>query len=284
MKNFDRIYNQDCITGMKKIPSDSIDMVITSPPYDNLRDYNNSSIWNFDIFEQVADELYRVCKTGAVVVWIVNDAMVNKSETGTSFRQALYFKDIGFLIHDTMIWQKISPFQHHNRYIQSFEYMFVFSKRAAPKTANLICDRRNKYAGTQVHGSERQKSGKTRPLSEVQKSKTVKEYGARFNIWDIPPVKQNKTGHPAPFPVELIADHIQTWSKEGDLILDPFIGSGTTAVAAIQAKRHFLGFEVDKEYYNNAINRVKDETKLTAEPQKTKDFEEKLKECLDLLT
>lgn len=283
MKRFDCIFNQDCVKGMRDIPSDSIDMVITSPPYDNLRDYNNSSTWNFDTFKQVADEIYRVCKTGGVIVWIVNDAMVDKSETGTSFKQALYFKEIGFLLHDTMIWQKISPFQHKNRYIQCFEYMFVFSKDSSPKTANLICDRRNKYAGTQVHGSERQKDGKTKALSEVQKSKTVKEYGARFNIWDIAPVKQNKTGHPAPFPLQLIVDHILTWSNEGDLVLDPFMGSGTTAVAAIQTKRHFVGFEVDSEYYKMALKRVKEDTTQSVEAPSDKSFGTKQAACLALL-
>jgi site-specific DNA-methyltransferase (adenine-specific) len=154
-----------------------------------------------------------------------------------------------------MIWQKISPYQHKNRYIQSFEYMFIFSK-GFRKTANLICDRKNKWAGTQIHGTERQANGKTKSLSEVQKSKKVKEFGARFNIWDIPPEKSNKTGHPAPFSEQLAKDHILTWSNEGDTILDCFMGSGTTAVACANTNRKYIGFEISKEYCEIANNRI----------------------------
>lgn len=147
----------DCLELMKNIPDGSIDLTVTSPPYDNLRTYNgNISQWSFEKFQEIAKELYRATADGGVVVWVVNDATIKGSETGTSFRQALWFKEIGFNLHDTMIWEKISPFQHKNRYIQNFEYMFVLSK-GKPKTANLIQDRKNKYSGTKIHGTDRQK-------------------------------------------------------------------------------------------------------------------------------
>ena len=266
------IFNKDCLVGLREIETNSIDLVVTSPPYDNLREYNKSSSWNYDVFCKIANELYRVLKSGGCVVWIVNDSMVKKSETGSSMRQALYFKEIGFLIHDTMIWQKISTFQHKNRYIQCFEYMFVLSKDTAPKTANLICDRKNKYAGTQIHGSERQKNGKTKPLSAVQTSKQVKEYGARYNIWDIPPNKNNKTGHPAVFPKQLAIDHILTWSSEGDIVLDPFLGSGTTAVAAYETNRRYVGFEIDTEYFEIARENISHVDPNVKCVQQTKDY------------
>jgi site-specific DNA-methyltransferase (adenine-specific) len=158
-----------------------------------------------------------------------------------------------------MIWQKISPYQHKNRYIQAFEYMFVFSK-GFRRSANLICDRKNKWAGTQIHGTERQVNGKTKKLSATQKSKTVKEYGARLNIWDIPPEKNNKSGHPAPFSEQLAQDHILSWSNEGDTVLDPFMGSGTTAKMALANNRNFIGFEISKEYCEIAEERVREET------------------------
>jgi site-specific DNA-methyltransferase (adenine-specific) len=241
---------------MKEIPDGSIDLTVTSPPYDNLRTYNgNINQWCFEKFQRIAEELYRITKDGGVVVWIVADATINGSETGTSFKQALYFKDCGFKLHDTMIWQKISPYQHKNRYIQSFEYMFVFSK-GARKTANLICDRKNKHGGVQIHGTERKADGTIRNLSDVQKSKVVKEFGARYNIWDIPPVKQNKHGHPAPFPENLIEDHIITWSNEGDVVFDPFLGSGTTCIAAVNTDRHYIGFELDPQYFQIACDRL----------------------------
>lgn len=255
----DKIYNQDCIIGMKRLPDESVDLTVTSPPYDTLRSYNGHITWDFEKFKEVACELYRVTKNGGIVTWIVGDETRRGSESGSSFKQALYFMQCGFLLHDTMIWKKICPFQHRTRYIQSFEYMFVFSKSKPPKTANLICDRKNKWGGTAVHGSERQADGTTRPLSLRQKSKKIKEYGARYNIWDMPGNKNNKTGHPAVFPLQLAVDHIVTWSNEGDIILDPFIGSGTTAIAAIETGRHYIGYEVVPEYYQICINRIAQE-------------------------
>ncbi len=250
------LWHGDCLELMKNISDGSVDLTVTSPPYDNLRTYNgNITQWNFEKFKEIAKELYRVTADGGVVVWIVADATINGSETGTSFRQALHFMDCGFNLHDTMIWHKISPFQHKNRYIPSFEYMFVLSK-GKPKAANIICDRKNKWAGTQVHGTERQANGKTKKLSDVQKSKKVKEYGARYNIWDITPCKSNKTGHPAVFPEQLAKDHIISWSNEGDTVLDPFMGSGTTGKMAILSNRHFIGIELDECYFNIAKERI----------------------------
>ena len=245
----------DCLEEMKSIADNSIDMVLTSPPYDDLRDYNNSSDWNFEVFKSIANEMYRVVSKCACVVWIVNDSTTKGSESGSSFKQALYFKEIGFNLHDTMIWQKISPFQHKNRYIQCFEYMFVFSK-GFRKEANLIKDRKNKWAGTQIHGTERQKNGKTKNLSSVQKSKKVKEFGARYNIWDIPPDKNNKTGHPAVFPIQIAQDHIETWTNPGQTVMDPFMGSGTTGIACKNLNRKFIGIEKDDKYFEIAKERT----------------------------
>ena len=246
----------DCLDIMKNVPDNSIDLVVTSPPYDNLRSYNgNIEQWCFEKFKGIANELYRIISNGGVVVWIVGDSTIKGSETGSSFKQALYFKECGFNIHDTMIWQKISPFQHHNRYIPAFEYMFVFSK-GKPKTANIIKDRKNKYANQKVHGTERQRNGKTKPLSDVQKSKVVKEYGSRLNIWDISNEKKNKTGHPAVFQEALAHDHIITWSNKNDVVLDPFMGSGTTGVACINTNRKFIGIEIDDTYFETAKKRI----------------------------
>lgn len=164
-----KLLHGDCLTIIKDMPNESINLTVTSPPYDNLRTYNgNIEQWNFDKFKNIAKEIYRITKQEGIVVWIVNDSTINGSESGTSFKQALYFMECGFNLHDTMIWQKISPFQHKNRYIQSFEYMFVFSK-GMRKTANLICDRKNKWAGTQIHGTERQSDGTTKNLSKKTK-------------------------------------------------------------------------------------------------------------------
>lgn len=250
-------YNRDCMDAMRELEDNCIDLTVTSPPYDGLRDYKGFS---FD-GETVIKQLYRITKPGGVVVWIVNDQMINGSESGTSFRQALKFIEYGFCLHDTMIWQKLSPFQHSNRYIQQFEFMFVFSK-GKPKTANLICDRRNIYRGTSIHGTERQANGNTKPLSTVQKNKEVKEFGARYNIWDISPEKNNKTGHPAVFPEKLASDHIRTWSECGDTVLDPFAGSGTTLIAAKKLGRNYIGFEISEDYYKAATERLEREKSM----------------------
>ena len=248
------LYNDDCLKVLPTIPDNSVDLIITSPPYDNIRDYNNSSSWNFDIFKSIANELQRVLKNNGVIVWIVNDATINGSETGTSFKQALYFKEIGLNLHDTMIWEKeTSPFQHNNRYINVFEYMFIFSK-GKPKTANLIKDRKNKHGGTNIHGTQRQKDGSLIPHS--RNGFKIKEYGNRFNVWKINSEKANKTNHPAVFPLNLAQDHIKTWSNENDTILDCFMGSGTTGIACNNLNRKFIGIEIDKSYFDVAKNRI----------------------------
>lgn len=256
-KDYD-LYRGDCLELMKDIPDGSVDLTVTSPPYDNLRTYNgNVDEWRFEKFKDIAKELYRITADGGVVVWIVNDATIKGSETGTSFKQALWFMECGFNLHDTMIWHKISPFTHKNRYIASFEYMFVFSK-GAPKTVNLICDRKNKWAGVSVHGTLRQADGTLVETSGKKKRRKIKEFGARYNVWDMPGDNTNKTGHPAVFPVNLANDHIITWSNLGDVVLDCFMGSGTTGVACINTGRRFIGMELDEQYFTIAQNRIRD--------------------------
>ena len=251
-----QLYKGDCLEILKNIPDCSVDLTVTSPPYDNLRTYNgNIDKWNFEKFKDIAKELFRVTADGGVVVWIVGDETIKGSETGSSFRQALFFKDCGFNLHDTMIWHKISPFQHKNRYISSFEYMFVFSK-GKPKTTNIICDRKNKHGGQTIHGTERRPDGTTRQLSGAKNKRKIKEYGQRYNVWDIPPNKSNKTGHPATFPEQLANDHIISWSNDGDTVLDCFMGSGTTGKMAVLNNRHFIGIELDEGYFQVAKERI----------------------------
>lgn len=253
MLELNKIYNEDCLQGLKKLSDNSIDLTVTSPPYDNLRSYKG---YSFD-FENIAQELYRVTKDGGVVVWIVNDATIKGSESGTSFRQALYFKEIGFRLHDTMIWRKDTlNFPDKTRYGQCFEYMFVLSK-GKPKTLNKICDRKNKWAGTAIHGTSRGVDGTTFRKANDKKA-IVQEYGARFNVWDISTEKANKTGHPAVFPERLAEDHIISWSNEGDTVLDIFTGSGTTPKMALLNNRNYIGFEISAEYAEIANKRVID--------------------------
>lgn len=248
-----KIYNENCLETMKRMPDCYIDLTVTSPPYDNLRDYKG---YSFD-FETIAKELYRVTKEGGTVVWIVNDATVKGSETGTSFKQALGFMQIGFNLHDTMVWNKgtfSSVGSLQTRYASVFEYMFILTKGKI-KTFNPIKDRKNKWAGSPKHGTMRCKDGSTKPLTGI--GKPIAEFGQRFNIWDIIPEKNNRgDSHPAPFSETLANDHIISWSNEGDLVYDPFTGSGTTLKMAIVNKRHYLGSEIATEYYDMATRRI----------------------------
>jgi len=235
-----KCYNENCLDTMERMPNGFIDLTVTSPPYDNLRTYNG---YSFD-FESVAKELFRVTKQGGVVVWVVGDATIKGSETGTSFRQALYFKEIGFNLHDTMIYSKTGmKYPSNDRYHQTFEYMLVLSK-GKPKSFNPLKDRKNKYVG--IHGGE--KSFRD-------------EYGMRFNVWQYANGGQNTSkddvfSHPAVFPEALASDHIISWSNEGDLIYDPFMGSGTTAKMAILNNRNWIGSEISKEYCEIAEKRI----------------------------
>lgn len=252
MLELDKVYNMDCVDGLKQLDDNSIDLVVTSPPYDNLITYDG---YSFD-FYTIASELYRVIKDGGVVVWIVSDSTINGSETGTSFKQALYFKEIGFNLHDTMIWKKdTASFPDSVRYSQNFEYMFIFSNGPV-NTFNPIEDRKNKYTGTKIHGTYRNRNGSIVNRGERWCSSVVGEYGSRFNVWEIPSEKNNNSGHPAVFPESIAKDHIISWSNEGDIVLDPFIGSGTTASACIELNRHYIGFEISSKYFSIANERI----------------------------
>lgn len=246
-----KIYNEDCLETMAKMPNNFIDLTVTSPPYDNLRTYNG---FHFD-FESIANELFRVTKPGGVVVWIVNDGTINGSESGTSFKQALFFKEIGFNLHDTMIWAKDSLlFPDSTRYGQAFEYMFVFSN-GKPKSINKIIDRKNIHFGGTIHGTTRGKDGVTYQKSNNNKT-IIKEYGERFNVWTIPSAKNNTTGHPAVFPEKICIDHIRSWSNESDLVYDPFGGSGTTGISALRLNRNYILSEISAEYVEIANKRL----------------------------
>lgn len=260
----DRWLNQitcgDNVAVMRQMPDRCIDLTVTSPPYDNLRAYNGFS---FD-FEGIAKELYRITKDGGVVVWVVGDATIKGSETGTSFRQALFFMECGFNLHDTMIYQKDAcPFPETNRYYPSFEYMFILSK-GKPKTANLIMDKPNKRFGEKIIGTGRNPDGTLKQHTAVKNktNRVVKEFGIRTNVWQYSPGYNKSTKdkyaykHPAIFPEQLAEDHIISWSNPGDIVFDPFIGSGTTAKMALLLGRIYCGVDISEEYCEIARRRV----------------------------
>ena len=254
------IYNVNCIEGLKQLESNSINLTVTSPPYDNLRTYGNITDWSFDIFKPIAEELYRVTKPGGIVVWIVGDAAINGSETGSSFKQALYFQEIGFKIHDTMIYHKnSSAFPARitsKRYTQIFEYMFVFVKGKIRDDIKLIADKRNKWAGWTNWGQHSQYDSEGN-LVKTQNIKPIAEFSLRTNVWKYNVSFNDKiVKHPAVFPEQLAEDCILSWSVEGDTVLDPFMGSGTTAKMSLLNNRNYIGFEINEEYYNGILKRL----------------------------
>lgn len=244
------LYNENCLDTMARMPDASIDLVVTSPPYDNLRTYNG---YSFE-FKAIAAELTRVLKPGGVIVWIVGDATVKGSETGTSFEQALHFKSLGLNLHDTMIWQKTNPMPKvkTKRYFDVFEFMFVFSK-GQPATFNPIMQP-TKFGGRVYDSTVKQiTAGKER----IRKTFVLNAERYKDNIWQIA-VAQNKTAHTAVFPEQIAIDHVTTWSNEGDLVYDPFMGSGTTAVAALKLGRQWVGSEISSEYCDIANARLQE--------------------------
>lgn len=254
---------------LKKFPENCIDLTVTSPPYDGIRNYNNKLDTEKELigsysfpFEELAQQLFRVTKLGGVVVWNVNDQTVEgkdggTTETGNSFRMALYFQSIGFNIHDTMIYKKPGVrFPDKTRYHQTMEYMFVLSK-GKPKSINFINDIENKSYNPHKNqwAKDRNKRNKDDGYENCDTfTFAVGEFGRRHNVWTINP--EQSTGrnieefnwHPAVFPSSLAHDHIISWSKEGDVVLDPFSGSGTTAIQAKITKRNYIGLELNEEY------------------------------------
>lgn len=263
MLELNNIYNMDCLDGLRQMEDNSVDLTVTSPPYDNLRKYADETKgeceWNFDIFKPIADELFRVTKKGGVVVWVVGDACVNGGETGSSFRQALYFQQIGFKLHDTMIYEKnSSSFPARltsQRYTQIFEYMFIFAKGKIRNDIRLIADKRNKWAGWTNWGQHSQYDAEGN-LVKTNNIKPIAEFSLRNNIWKYPVSFNDKTNHPAVFPEALARDHILSWTLEGDTVLDPFMGSGTTAKMAMMNNRNYIGFERNTAYYEESLKRV----------------------------
>lgn len=294
-KFLNKIINGNCVDVMVNFPENSVDLVVTSPPYDNLRTYNGYSF----PFEEIAQQLFRIVKVGGVVVWVVSDATINGSETGTSFKQALKFMELGFNLHDTMIFKKTNPVPqiYRKRYTNVFEYMFVLSKGAVTthNGINIPC----LHAGLELKGTT-YKNYSRGEQSRGKLANPVKSEKLKGNIWEYVvgknAVDQEAKKHPAPFPYQLAIDHILSWTNQGDIVLDPMCGSGTTCAAAIDAKRNYIGIDISPEYCELAKERVKmhtvqpslfdeslievHEEEVPYHPTSDKDSDEDYNECL----
>lgn len=253
-----KILEGNCVDIMQKFESGSIDMVLTSPPYDNLRSYKG---YIFP-FKEIVHELYRVLKIGGVVVWVIGDATIDGSETGTSFKQSLFFKESGFNLHDTMIFKKQNPIPqiYRKRYNNVFEYMFVFSKGKVKTHNPIMVD--SMHAGLVLNGTTYKNYSKKEQKRE-KLANPVKQKKIKGNIWEYVVGKkaedQEAKEHPAPFPCALARDHIKSWTNEGEIVLDPMCGSGTTCKAAYQLNRSFIGIDISHEYCKLAKERINQE-------------------------
>jgi len=253
---FNKIIEGNCTEVMREMEDDLVDLTITSPPYDELRNYKG---FVFE-FEKIAKELYRITKPGGIVVWVVSDATKKGSETGTSFRQALFFIEVGFNLHDTMIFRKKNPIPqiYRKRYNNEFEYMFVFSKGVVKTHNPIMVD--CLHAGLELNGTTYKNFSKNEQTREKQ-ANPVRDKKIKGNIWEYVVGKkqedQEAKGHPAPFPCELARDHVYSWTNEGDLVFDPMCGSGTTCRVAVELGRKYLGIDISNEYCKIARERIK---------------------------
>ena len=266
MKN--QLYNENCLDTMKRMPENYIDLVVTSPPYDNLRKYDESSGWQDreweETYKAIIKELYRVMAKGGVVVWVVNDATINGSESGTSFKQCLWAKECGFNIHDTMIYLKRNaPPLTHNRYEQKFEYMFVWSK-GKPKTFNPIriplkTQGKTHYT-VKANAKNRRYDNDAIRVREKDEVKEKKKTRIDDNVWLLTAGKNYGVGneHSAIFPEELVSRHITSWSAADDIVYDPFLGAGTTTKIAKVMGRNWIGSEISEEFYKVASKRMEE--------------------------
>lgn len=257
MKKFiNKIIEGNCVEVMRQFDKNVIDLTVTSPPYDDLRNYKG---YVFP-FEDIVKELYRITKPGGVVVWVVADATIEGSETGTSFKQALFFKETGFNLHDTMIFRKKNPIPqiYRKRYNNEFEYMFVFSKGVVSTHNPIMVD--CMHAGLELNGTTYKNYSKNEQIRE-KIAKPVKDKKIKGNIWEYVVGKrqedQEAKGHPAPFPCELVRDHVKSWTNQGDIVFDPMSGSGTTARVACEMGRRYIGIDISPEYCEIARQRVK---------------------------
>ena len=257
------IIEGDCAEVMKNLDDNVIDLTVTSPPYDDLRNYNG---YIFP-FEEVAKGLFRVTKPGGIVVWVVADATIAATETGTSFKQALYFKEIGFNLHDTMIFKKQNPIPqiYRKRYNNEFEYMFVLSKGAVKTHNPIMVD--CAHAGLELNGTTYKNYSKNRQIRE-KPAKPVREKKIKGNIWEYVVGKkqedQEAREHPAPFPCGLARDHILSWTNKDDIVFDPMSGSGTTVRVACELNRRYIGIDISPEYCEMARKRIK---KIETQPR-----------------
>jgi site-specific DNA-methyltransferase (adenine-specific) len=252
----------DCVDVMRGFPGECIPLTVTSPPYDTIRQYGGHSFQ----FEDIAKELFRITVPGGVVVWVVRDEVKDGQESGTSCRQCLYFGEVGFWLHTTLILvSNVFPHPHDGRYGNQAHFGYVLS-RGRPRTVNLLHDRPNSTAGDRIRGCRRHRDGRIERAGF--RGKLVRPYGRRTNVWTYDVGGNKSTGdsycfaHPALMPEAMAGDLILSWSQRGDVVLDPLCGAGTTCKMALLNDRRYFGIEVHRPYYELAVRRMQEAKQL----------------------
>ena len=241
---------------LKNFPDNSIDMVVTSPPYDGLRDYNGFSL---DL-HKIGKEIYRVLKDGGIAVMVIQDATKDFAKSLTSFRTIVDWCDnVGFRLFETVIYHKngTEGAWWKQRFRVDHEYMPIFMKGKKPQYFNKEPLKiPSKHGGKVMSGSGNRRTDGT--LSETVR-RPINTMKCRGTVWDYlmagdkNPLKRK---HPAVFPDKIPYDCIQCFCPEGGLVLDPFIGCGSTAVMAKVLGRNYIGIDISREYCDLAEERI----------------------------
>jgi DNA modification methylase len=262
------LYHGDCLNILPTLADKSVDLVLTSPPYDNLREYGEGKGFNFTkiLFYNVAQRIVPLICHGGVLVWVVGDATINGSETGSSFEQALYFKnELGLNLHDTMIYEKDAiSFPDKNRYQSMFEYMFVLSN-GKPNVFNPIMVKTIYHNNNGKYVTDRQADGTTKgKMIQCEKRERISGNIWRYCVGYMKSAKLKFVfDHPAIFPEQLAYDHVYSWTNEKATVLDPFGGSGTTAIACIRLNRRYILIEKEEKYCEIMAKRINTELEQT---------------------
>lgn len=253
------LFNGDCCQIFKEIPDQTIDLIITSPPYCMKKAYENreDDVETFkDLHVRIFDDIYRILKPGGSICWqigyhVSNSAIVPLDyliyEIFTSKNAEL---EHPLVLRNRVIWTFGHGLNSTQRFSGRHEMIMWFTK-GENYCFNLDSIRvPQKYPGKKFYKGEHKGEFSGNPLGKNPS-----------DVWDIPNVKANhveKTEHPCQFPVTIPQRLIKALTNDSDLVFDPFMGSGTSAVAAIVENRRFCGSEIKNDYYNIAVNRVKD--------------------------